>query len=368
MNKLVDFNEDFSALHGPTLLSQREYTSAAVGYILSLYPPNTQIIVMGHSMGGIVAMSLLPSSDIFAIITMSTPHSLPPARLDARIEAIYKASWNALRNDSTPVLSICGGATDLLIPSETCSIDLRDTNSTVGWRKSIFTTCMEGTWTGVGHREMVWCHQVRWRVARAALELGKAKTSAEKGAVFDRWFRDIVQEGFISSTTFLPVPAIHLADGHNLFLRETEAHTKMYLLPVATSEEQQFTLYVSQGKVGSLSPYHASYMEVSVWHCIGSEDNCQPVQPRMLHLIPNPAWDKRFPVNEEGVDESDGVVHFEAGVRSLSHDRPEWIAVKVSGGGDRRSWIVGGLASSQNVTIDESLFGTFLQRLTAYGG
>jgi glycosylphosphatidylinositol deacylase len=55
----VEFNEDLSALHGSTLESQISYTSHAISYILSLYPPNTKIIVMGHSMGGIVAASLL---------------------------------------------------------------------------------------------------------------------------------------------------------------------------------------------------------------------------------------------------------------------------------------------------------------------
>jgi len=36
----------------------------------------------------------------------------------------------------------------------------------------MFTSGMVGTWTGVDHEAMVWCHQVRWRVARLLLELG----------------------------------------------------------------------------------------------------------------------------------------------------------------------------------------------------
>jgi len=65
----VEFNEDLSAFHGPTLLSERTYVLDAIRYILSLYPLDTSIVVMGHSMGGVVATSLLPSPNISAIIT-----------------------------------------------------------------------------------------------------------------------------------------------------------------------------------------------------------------------------------------------------------------------------------------------------------
>lgn len=46
----VDFNEDFSALHGPTLKSQISYSARAIDYILLQYAAGTKIIVMGHSM------------------------------------------------------------------------------------------------------------------------------------------------------------------------------------------------------------------------------------------------------------------------------------------------------------------------------
>lgn len=351
---LVDFNEDFSALHGPTLLSQREYTSAAISYILSLYSPNTKIIVMGHSMGGIVALSLLPSSHISAIITMSTPHSLPPARLDQRIEAIYSASWTALKNDSSPVLSICGGATDLMIPSETCSMEHHDIQSEVGWRKTIFTTCMEGTWTGVGHQEMVWCHQVRWRVARAALELGGARTASERGTVLDRWFRDTVKASdkatFPSSPNIVRLPA-----GHRLFLRKVHGHSGLYILPITTYKKDfRFSLFVSRGALASLSPHHTSGLRVSVFRCIDTEDNCQVLEPDTLRLLPDPDWGKPFPVPHEGIDESQGIVHFEVDLPAKGRSYHEWIAVSVEGNPDPGSWIVGGIDDIRDVDADQS--------------
>ncbi|KAF8517867.1 PGAP1-like protein-domain-containing protein [Gautieria morchelliformis] len=357
----VDFNEDFSALHGPTLLSERAYTSSAIKYILSLYPPHTQIILLGHSMGGIVALSLLPSPDISAIITMSTPHSLPPARLDKRIEDIYADSRSALYDASTPVLAICGGATDLMIPSETCA--MAQDGLGVGWRKTVFTTCMEGAWTGVGHREMVWCHQVRWRVARAAMELGSAPTDAEKSAVLDRWFRDTVNHEYLAHSGLLPTnnPSVtHISANHRLVLRHVPRQSEMYLLPlVPGGARRNFILYVSHGAVDTLSPYHAPQLHVSVHRCRSSTENCRPLQPRSLKLVPNPSFGAGFPVAGEGVDESEGVVRFEAVLDSQANEASnveEWVGVAVKGEGDRGCWVVAGIEYERVIRSDVGMF------------
>src|SRR6185369_8085854 len=97
---VVDFNEEYSAFHGHSLYEQAEYLNDAIRYILSLYPsirkvqqtnsssqlhPDpTAVILIGHSMGGIVARTLfqIPNfqpGSINTILTMSTPHVLPPA-------------------------------------------------------------------------------------------------------------------------------------------------------------------------------------------------------------------------------------------------------------------------------------------------
>lgn len=90
----IDFNEDFTAFHGQTLLDQAEYLNDAVAYILSLYhdprrsqrdaalPDPSSVILIGHSMGGIVARTMLimpnyQSNSVNTIVTMSTPHARP---------------------------------------------------------------------------------------------------------------------------------------------------------------------------------------------------------------------------------------------------------------------------------------------------
>ncbi|CAG8571393.1 9773_t:CDS:2, partial [Racocetra fulgida] len=106
----LDFNEEFSALHGHSLLEQAEYLNDAIRYILSLYPaarknqqadsstqplPDpTAVIIIGHSMGGVVARTLftMPNyqpGSINTILTMATPHILPPAPFDWQISKIY---------------------------------------------------------------------------------------------------------------------------------------------------------------------------------------------------------------------------------------------------------------------------------------
>lgn len=103
----VDFNEDFSAFHGQTILDQAEYLNDAVAYILSLYhdprrsqrdpglPDPSSVILVGHSMGGVVARTMLimpnyQSNSINTIVTMSAPHARPPVSVDAESVRTYK--------------------------------------------------------------------------------------------------------------------------------------------------------------------------------------------------------------------------------------------------------------------------------------
>ncbi|EGO27744.1 hypothetical protein SERLADRAFT_461709, partial [Serpula lacrymans var. lacrymans S7.9] len=339
----VEFNEDLSAFHGPTLDSQTAYTSDALMYILSLYPPNTRIILLGHSMGGIVAISLLPSNSISTVITMSTPHTLPPARFDSRIDEIYARNMHILRQEPTPILSICGGATDLMIPSEFCILPSASSDAAI-YRRTVFTSALEGAWTGVGHREMVWCHQVRWRVARAALELGAATSTEDKAVVLDKWLRD----GHILPPVASPRVEIGLDDPAFYEMLPEDTHlvlksprgTRMYLLPVISStiSSSKFILYVSQGSILPVSPQKALLLHASVYFCWSSsrlsETNasisCTTLHPTTLKLVPNPAPGMPFPTPDEGSDESDGVVVFQADIPPLPEGVDNaWVGVRV---------------------------------------
>jgi hypothetical protein len=334
--------------------SQIAYTKAAIEYILSLYPPNTTIIIMGHSMGGVIATSLLPSQNISAIITMSTPHTLPPARFDRRVDAIYNYNRDVLAYDPVPIISLCGGATDAMIPSESCILPIEN-----DIRRTIFTSALEGAWTGVGHREMVWCHQVRWRIARAALELHSARTPDTRAQTLDNWLRDgrFLPTGAQPQST--TTEAIHqvLPEDEHLLLKEPKGfHT--YILPTPSGSRPKFVLFVSQGSIGSVSPTTPFPLQVRVSQCKGPVDgapmDCRLLQPTSLRLVPNPIPEKAFPMPHEGVDESEGVIVFEADV-----DTP-FVCVTIEGG-NGQGWVAGGFTNQADIINQTSMLGTIAQ-------
>ncbi|KAJ8085833.1 GPI inositol deacylase [Marasmius tenuissimus] len=343
----VEFNEDLSAFHGPTLEAQTAYTAQAIQYILSHYPPKTRIVIMGHSMGGIVSTSLLPSENISAIITMSTPHTLPPARFDQRINTIYERNQHALTSDNTPILSLCGGATDLMIPSESCILPIAEDSR--HYRRTVFTSALEGAWTGVGHREMVWCHQVRWRVARAALELSRAKSITEEEAVLDVWLRDghtlPPREGTVADAIG-DITEEYLSIGQRLTLKNPRG-SKRYLLPASSAHSQRFVLFVSQGSIPPVSPQSPNSLRAIVQLCSKPHGTleCEHLTPLAHKLIPNPRPGQSFPVPHEGSDESEGVVVLEAEVLSSGE---MWISVDIVGARGE-GWVTGGFASSHKL-------------------
>ncbi|KAH8094931.1 PGAP1-like protein-domain-containing protein [Cristinia sonorae] len=345
----VEFNEDLSAFHGTTLYTEKEYTSKAVDYILSLYPANTSIIIMGHSMGGVVATSLLPHEHIAAIVSMSTPYIFPPARFDRRIEAIFDSNKHSLTVDQTPILSLCGGATDLMVPSESCYIPNSDVDTqdvTAPYRRTIFTSALEGCWTGVGHREMVWCHQVRWRIARAAIELTRATTSAARGSILDSWLRDghLLPPGLPTeqhTSVGEDGSVFHHPPGQNLLLRNPHGSGR-YQLSVPR-QLSTFVLYLSQGSISPTAPHNPLPLHVTVEQCNASQE-CKYLPPTTLKLLPHPIPGKIFPVPHEGSDESEGIVAY---TKEFTGDEGT-VSVNVEGA-DGRGWVVAGFMPMNGV-------------------
>ncbi|ANB11427.1 Bst1p [Sugiyamaella lignohabitans] len=217
---LADFQEDFTAFHGRTLLDQAQYLNDAIEYILSLYqgengegdgaPAPTSVVVIGHSMGGIVARTLvtLPNyipESINTIITLSTPHTLPPLTFDKDITVIYdkvNQYWrrafakekrylqvgtseqeNEQENDrendrendldhgplaETSLISVTGGQSDTMVPSDYTAIS-SIVPASHGF--TVFSSAVPFVWTGVDHLAMVWCAQLRQAVGDALFDI-----------------------------------------------------------------------------------------------------------------------------------------------------------------------------------------------------
>ncbi|KAF8325172.1 PGAP1-like protein-domain-containing protein [Cantharellus anzutake] len=354
----VEFNEDLSALHGPTIETQTEYVSSAISYILSSYHgPRRQILIIGHSMGGIVARLLLTTyshhgwntSDVEALITMSTPHSLPPARFDASIEKVYSEISHWEGSDAyvqVPTVSICGGSTDDLIPSETCVLPpltgrARQKYDEGPWyRGTVHTTALSGIWTGVGHKEMVWCHQVRWRVARAALELDHVKSIELVRAL------PLDLKGRAHTIVTTPTLRVSSPTSHTYLLR-------------APSHKQTLTVMVGKGTLTNpaMSPTILSHLSSAL------RVSLYPLPPNLsatAHVLPFVRPNTIFPL-KEGADETDWVLYWSGDVGDGSVG--QWIGVVVETAAAEFSdaFVLAGFDQERTLAIPVNTYGLSLR-------
>ncbi|KAF2265918.1 GPI inositol-deacylase-like protein [Lojkania enalia] len=297
----VDFNEDITAFHGQTLLDQAEYLNDAVSFILSLYhtpsrsirdpdlPDPTSVIIIGHSMGGVVARTMLTmpnyqSNSINTIITLSAPHARPPISFDGEIVRTYKAINEYWRHSYSQkwaidnplwhvtLISIAGGGLDTVVPSDYASIASL-VPETHGF--TVFTASIPNVWTGADHLAITWCDQVRKSVVRSLYDVvdvsrpSQTVPRAERMRGFKKWFltglEDIAEKTLPHKEprTLLTLEdnsnAI-ISQGERLALRslgQTQKQPKAYLLPIPpqpTPDGKKFTLLTDQ-KLDSLGEY-----------------------------------------------------------------------------------------------------------------
>ncbi|KAG0266184.1 GPI inositol deacylase, partial [Linnemannia exigua] len=211
----LDLNEEFSAFHGQLLQDQAYYANEAIAYILSLYadvndgdslsPRPTSVLVIGHSMGGIVARSIFTADNFIqgsvnAILTVATPHMVPPIALDDKISAAYdkiedfwthgfQTSHSPLANVS--LISIMGGNLDITVNSDSGNIHHLVPQSH-GF--SVFTSSIPHAWVGTDHLSILWCNQVAMAIGKALVDLVDARKAeqvkplGERMKVFRRRF------------------------------------------------------------------------------------------------------------------------------------------------------------------------------------
>ncbi|KAJ3085056.1 GPI inositol deacylase [Quaeritorhiza haematococci] len=188
----VDTLDEHSAFHGAAIADQAEYVNDAIKYILSLYttpgktnnnkkyPIPTSVIVIGHSMGGVVARAMLTAENhvpasVNTIITLATPHQRPPISIENTISIVYQnmnSFWKAaqtLPHDSpylsrsdvqtlrnVAVLSIASGNHDYIVHSDSAEIApiIPEENGF-----TVYTTAIPYVWTAADHRCILWCNQ-----------------------------------------------------------------------------------------------------------------------------------------------------------------------------------------------------------------
>ncbi|KAJ2975910.1 hypothetical protein NUW58_g8229 [Xylaria curta] len=290
----VDFNEDFTAFHGQTMLDQAEYVNEAVRYILSLYldpqkserdpnlPDPSSVIVLGHSMGGIVARAafVMPNfqpHSVNTIVTMSAPHARPPVTFDPLIVKIYQEindHWrsaylgkSAMGNSLAQVtlVSIAGGGLDTVVPSDYASLESIVPESH-GF--TVFTSTIPTVWTSMDHQAITWCDQFRKVIVKALYDIvdsrdkSQTKSRAERIEHFKKRFLTGLETSSetISAdahlTTLLTVGAesdtVDTREGFVLRGLGKSKEPKAYLLPIQPSDlpsSRRFTL-LSNSELG----------------------------------------------------------------------------------------------------------------------
>lgn len=215
----VNFQEDLTALHGQALYNQAEYLNDAVNFLLeqyypshtkndSLFPLPRSVILIGHSMGGVVARTMLTidnfkQGSVNTILTLAAPHTLPPVAFDPVVARIYDSVnryWEQSfsqdligRNPlaSVSVISIAGGSLDHMIPSEFASVAATIPPSN-GF--TVHSHSIPHVWMGVDHQSIVWSDQFRKVFARVVHDIAdiksphKTKSLPHRMAVFRKHF------------------------------------------------------------------------------------------------------------------------------------------------------------------------------------
>ena len=165
----VDFEEEWSAFHGGVLEQQSQFVVESVERILGLYrdqPQVQSVVLVGHSMGGLLAKSVLLSSNrVELIINLATPHT-PVVLLDRETQLFYEkvsSFWSQSRPPGVTLVSISGGLRDLQVRSGLTQDPQADIQTS--------TEAIPGSWVSADHKCIVWCKQLVLSLNRAMFDL-----------------------------------------------------------------------------------------------------------------------------------------------------------------------------------------------------
>lgn len=182
----IDFNEEYTALYGPFLHRQIQFVKHSIKAILKLYEDNDasknpkSVVVVAHSMGGIVARGvfMLPdfdSSAINSIYSLATPHLHPVISLDTEMAAMFD-KINSYWEENTSILnhvtfvSVSGGSRDFQVNGAVATAPLSNTSLNVQ------STMIPRAWISADHQCAVWCKQVVKVVTRSLFDMVDSNT------------------------------------------------------------------------------------------------------------------------------------------------------------------------------------------------
>ncbi|XP_041718881.1 GPI inositol-deacylase-like [Coregonus clupeaformis] len=178
----IDFNEELVALYGGSLHRQTQFLHESIKAILRLYKdheaPPRSVVLVGHSMGGVVARALftLPRFSprlVSLIITQASPHQAPILSLDTHLLEFYAAvrqCWVDRAEDlrNVTLLSVGGGYRDYQVRSGLTALPCPQDDPS---KLSLVATAIPRTWVSTDHLSIVWCKELVLATVRAFFDL-----------------------------------------------------------------------------------------------------------------------------------------------------------------------------------------------------
>ncbi|CAO3697385.1 unnamed protein product [Rhizopus stolonifer] len=281
----LDINEELTAFSGQQLLDQATYTNTAIQAILSLYEGKVDsVILVGHSMGGIVARTVLMqpnyvSDSVRTIFTLATPHQNAPILLDPVLNRVYRnlsAYWQLDQFETgalqeVTLISVAGGSLDTIVHSDSTGLEGIVPKSH-GF--ATFTTSIPSVWTGSDHMAILWCNQFVKRIARTLVDLCHSSQHVQ-----ERMF--LMKQSLLDSSIFqntfkqLEIPKN---------IQILNISTRGYHLPEAMTQPR-LTLIPSE-QFAFLTNLEEKYD--SQWQLVACEKkwDCRPLVPTIT-LTPN---------------------------------------------------------------------------------
>ncbi|CAL8080988.1 unnamed protein product [Calicophoron daubneyi] len=188
----VDYAEESSGLNGELLDRQSAYLSRAIDGVLNLYRGfehrPSSVIVVAHSMGGIVALNLLADAGfdrtkIRTLIFLSCPLLDPVLSFGPKMESIYRRV-NFFLNDvaqdlSSPLVlvSLTGGSRDLLVADILGNVGFRRNGLNALW---LSTSAVSRVWASCDHLSAVWCRQLMNSLTKLLFSMKAASPAVDQ--------------------------------------------------------------------------------------------------------------------------------------------------------------------------------------------
>lgn len=178
----ADFLEEPSGLEPRLLERQAAYVASCLDHLSSSYD---KIVLLGYSMGGIVADRVLAGLDgddgsadsIGMVITIGSPHFHLPTLMVPNRQNVREHT--RILGDIVPTLRVSSGPGDMLVPSISAwSIHARGEVR----RANILEVDSEnvpGVWATISHKGLVSCNQLVRRIVPLILDGARLRSNAE---------------------------------------------------------------------------------------------------------------------------------------------------------------------------------------------